>query len=390
MTPPDDAGFGTDFAGASDYKPLKLVDPRDLALVPVPERVWIVEDWLPVQHVTLSYGDGGVGKTLLSHQLMTACATGALWLGLQVTRCNVFGIFCEDHEEEVHRRQDKINAALGVDYPDLGDMRWACAVGADNALVRFEPDGYFSLTPRFHELVRLAKDHGTKLLVIDTAADTFGGNENDRRQVRIYLGAVLTKLAIEIKGAVLVNAHPSRSGMSSTGDMDGGSTAWSNTARSRWALLVPRDEEGKVTDEDLRVLSRRKANYARMGEEIELRWTDGVLMPANQKIESGLAGANRLMGAEYAFLTLLDRCTAQNVFLSASDHASNYAPKLLSKRPDRQGYTRSDFAAAMHSLFANNRLTNLPYGRKSDTRFRIGTPGEAEPNEDDGEAQDLP
>ena len=64
---------------------------------------------------------------------MTACASGAYWLGLTVTRCKVFGIFCEDHEAEVHRRQDKINAAMGLDYTDLGDMRWACAVGADNA-----------------------------------------------------------------------------------------------------------------------------------------------------------------------------------------------------------------------------------------------------------------
>lgn len=382
---PDDAGFSADHAERPTgegpaYSRLKVVDPRSLQNVPVPPRVWVVEDWLPVQHVTLSYGDGGVGKTLLAHQLMTACAAGAYWLGLTVMPCKVFGIFCEDHEAEVHRRQDKINDAMGLDYTDLGDMRWACAVGADNALVRFEQDGYFELTPRFLELAKVAKEFGAKLLVIDTAADTFGGNENDRRQVRIYLGAVLTKLAMEIDGAVLVNAHPSRSGMSSSGDMDGGSTAWSNTARSRWALLVPRDEEGQVADEDLRILSRRKANYARMGEEIELRWVDGVLQPARQKVASGFAGVNRLLGAETAFLELLDRCIAQNVFVSNSRNAGNYAPKMLAKRPDRQGYTKSDFEAAMNSLFASKKITNECYGRTHDARFRIvPTPSADEP-----------
>ena len=255
-------------------------------------------------------------------------------------------------------------------------------------LVRFESDGFFELTPRFLELAKAAKEFGAKLLVIDTAADTFGGNENDRRQVRIYLGAVLTKLAMEIDGAVLVNAHPSRSGMSSSGDMDGGSTAWSNTARSRWALLVPRDEEGQVADEDLRILSRRKANYARMGEEIELRWVDGVLRPVRQTVASAFTGVNRTLGAEMVFLDLLDRCFAQNVFLSNSRNAGNYAPKALGKRPDRQSYNRSDFEAAMHSLFAQKRITNEAYGRSGDARFRIvRTPPPAVDSEGEAEAE---
>ena len=58
---PADGGFSAEHAkrpvGESAlYQRLKVVDPRSLQNVPVPPRVWIVEDWLPVQHVTLSYG----------------------------------------------------------------------------------------------------------------------------------------------------------------------------------------------------------------------------------------------------------------------------------------------------------------------------------------------
>ena len=370
------------------YTPLAVVDPCTLAGQPIPERQWIVKDWLPSGHVTLSYGDGGVGKTLLAQQLMSCCATGALWLGLPVSRCRVFGIFCEDDEAELHRRQDKINAALGLDFGALQDMRWASAVGADNVLVRFERDGAWELTPRFNELTQQAQEFGAKLLVIDTAADTFGGNENDRQQVRAYLGPVLTKLARDTGSAVLLNAHPSRSGMSASGDMDGGSTAWSNTARSRWALTRPDAEDGAAPDENLRVLSRRKSNYAVRGDWIELRWEDGVLASARQARPSGFAAVNRSLGAETTFLQLLDRCTGQNIFVSNSKHAGNFAPKVFAKRPERDGYSRHDFEGAMNSLYAADRITNVRYGRQADERFRIGRPDETASGSGDSEAPD--
>ncbi len=84
------------------------IDPTTWHGVAVPEREWIVQDWLPVGHVTLLYGDGGVGKTLLAQQLMTSCATGSPWCGLAVQKCRVFGMFCEDDADELHRRQAAI------------------------------------------------------------------------------------------------------------------------------------------------------------------------------------------------------------------------------------------------------------------------------------------
>lgn len=370
------------------YIPLSVIDPRTLAGLPIPVRAWIVKDWLPVGHVTLFYADGGLGKTLLAQQLMASCATGRPWVGLPVKQCRTFAIFCEDDPDEVHRRQDRINAVLGVDWADLADMRWACAVGADNVLVRFDRDGLPEVTPRFMELTKLARDFGAELLVIDTAADTFGGNENDRQQVRTYLGPVLTRLAIDTGCAVLVNAHPSRSGMSDKGNMDGGSTAWSNTARSRWALTRPVDEDGAVVDQDARLLSKRKANYSRTGDEIELRWDDSVLTPKRQPVLSGSETVSRMLAAEWTFLDLLAATERQKRHVSASRNASNYAPKMFVKLPERGGFKRLDFEAAMNALFAANRITNVGYGRKGDARQRItlAPDMEAAPDAPDAEA----
>ena len=359
---------------AEPYRPLSIVHAPSLEGLPVPPRVWIVEDWLPLGSVTLLYSDGGTGKTLLVQQLATSLATGQPWIGLPVDPCRVFALFCEDDEAEVHRRQDNINATYGVEYADLGGFAYACPVGDDNVLVRFDHDGSWIPTARYLELVGQVVAHEAKLLIVDTAADTFGGNENDRAQVRAYIGALLTRLARDAGCAVLLNAHPSRAGMQNGSTMDSGSTAWSNTARSRWALIVPKEDDGTVPDADLRVLTRRKANYARVGEEIELRYLQGVLVSANARGPSIFERVGKSMRAGATFLTVLDRLERQNIFVSASKNAGNYAPKLFAKQPDRDGCTRGDFEVALHDLLAADKLTTVPYGRRGDERFRLARP----------------
>jgi len=50
---------------------------------------------------------------------------------------------------------------------------------------------------------------------------------------------------------------------------------------------------------------------------------------------------------------------------------TNFAPKLFGKRPERDGYTKADFALAMERLFFARQITMQEYGRKSDPRRRI-------------------
>ncbi len=61
-----------------DYRtpPLATIEPHQLHGADVPERLWIVRDWIPDGAVTMLGGDGGVGKSLLAMQLLTAASTG--------------------------------------------------------------------------------------------------------------------------------------------------------------------------------------------------------------------------------------------------------------------------------------------------------------------------
>ena len=400
-SPPTDIGAGTLFhlargARADWRKPseqgrqqkagaqhapslLRIVNPADLDGLPVPERLWIVADWLPIGCVTGQYGDGGAGKSMSALQLQVACATGTPWLGLSVMRCPTLGFYSEDGEDELHRRLERICRAFKLRYRDLDGMRWISGVGQDNALCTFDAAGRMHKTDRYYQIEEAAKGHGAKLLVLDNGADIFAGNENDRGQVRRFVGGLLTGLGIECGAGVLLNCHPSRAGLAS-GNLDGASTAWNNSMRSRWTLASEKEDAGDgAPDNGERLLKRPKANYAPTGNTIRLRWAGGVLVPVTR--DGGIAGVASRAACEEVFLELLDRCEAQGAFVSESPNAGNYAPKVFARRPDREGYHAKDFERAMHRLLANTQIRMVEYrrtNRATSRRLTREQPGQKE------------
>jgi AAA domain len=83
-----------------------------------------------------------------------------------------------------------------------------CGAWRPNARGIIEP------TPLFKQLREAALDIRPRSITIDTVADVFAGNENDRSQVRQFVG-MLRGLAIEANSALAILAHPSLSGISS-------------------------------------------------------------------------------------------------------------------------------------------------------------------------------
>jgi len=118
------------------------------------------------------------------------------------------------------------------------------------------------------------------------------------------------------------------------------------------------------------VLSRKKANYALQEDQLKLRWKNGVFIREGAT-DSGIIGSINRRKAEAVFLELLDTVTSENRPVSDSTHATNYAPKLFARRPERDGYTKADFARAMERLFSSRQITMQEYGRRSDPRRKI-------------------
>jgi RecA-family ATPase len=331
---------------------LEVVNPRELQGLPAPERQWLVPDWVPMARVTGLYGAGGEGKTRLAQMLATASAiVGGQWLGLPVRTCNSLLVFWEDDQDEMHRRQAEVNDHFHCDFSDLSGIQWLPRLGHDNVMMTFA-DGWPVRTSFFDEIAKAAKRHGAQLLIIDTLADVFVGNENDRAQARMFAQQVLGALARDLNGAVIVLAHPSRAGMNS-GSGESGSTAWVGTFRSQLYLSTPKAGEGEPADPDVRLLTRKKSNAARRDETIELRWRNGVFVPTRQ---AGILGSIERRSCERVFLDLLHAIIAEGRHVSENSHAPNYAPKLFAMRPDREGFTKADFSRAMQALFAKREI----------------------------------
>ncbi len=324
-----------------------------------------MRNWAPWGVVTGLYGEGGLGKTLLAQQLQTAAALGRSWIGLDTTPVRSLAMYCEDSADELWRRQAEIDDHYGCNFSDLDDAVWMPRLGEENLLIRFGNKGVGELTPLHKQVIEAAKDHKAQLVIVDTVSDTFGGNENDRGQVRQYVSWCLGTIAREIGGSVVCCAHPSRAGISS-GDGDGGSTGWSAAFRSRLSLHMPPADDGAPINPDARVLTRKKANYAARNDAVSLHWRTGALVP------DAVFETPRLRhSCTEVFLLLLDTFADERRPVSDSTHAPNYAPRLFSKRPERDGYRAGDFTKAMEQLFSGQSIIMEEYGRQSDLRRRI-------------------
>ena len=99
--------------------------------VPVPPREWIVSDYIPHKTVTLLFGDGGTGKSLLALQLASARALAREWIGLLPEPGQTLVLSAEDDADELQRRLDDIRKFYNVRMADLADMRLIDLVGED-------------------------------------------------------------------------------------------------------------------------------------------------------------------------------------------------------------------------------------------------------------------
>ena len=351
---------------ASKGEPSRFYCAASLQGKDVKPREWLVYGLIPQKTVTLFSGDGGTGKSLLSLQLAVGVATGRGWIGKATPKGHVIYMSAEDDDDELHRRLDDILRADGRTYRDLQGLTLRSLAGED-ALLAVDTQMSLIHSELFQELDQRAADDLPSLIVIDTLADVYPANENDRAKVRQFVG-ILRGLALKRDCAVLLLGHPSLTGLSS-GTGTSGSTAWNNSVRSRLYLSRITDN-GFEADPDRRVMTTMKANYGRIGEETHMKWQAGVFVPedSEQGLDKLAAGAK----AQRVFMKLLATFQAQGRLVN---HASGsaYAPKLFSEHPDSEGMTKRALKTAMESLLASGKIKVEQDGPPSKRRsFLVG------------------
>lgn len=354
--PPEDADAEPDIEAAAvvDDAPeiLNVVHPADWQGTQPPVRVWRWKNFIPDMQATLITGAGASGKSLATQQMATCVAMGLPFLGVETRRCPSLYITCEDDLDELHRRQDAINAALGISPEATRGHLFLVSLQGEiaNELAVFTQDGEMTIARRFAEIAQTCHELGVKHVTIDNTAHTFSGNENDRHQVAAFVN-LNNRLAQKIGGSVLMVGHPNKAG-----DSYSGSTAWENQVRSRLYLEVPKNgDEGVPVDPDMRVIRNEKANYSQRGAEVTFYWLKGAFVTEEQMPQGNEREMRESAAAAYEnglFLTLLDKLTEQRRQVSHAPNVGTYAPKVMAAMPEARGLQKASLARAMERLFA--------------------------------------
>ncbi|MDR7147164.1 AAA family ATPase [Rhizobium sp. BE258] len=346
-------------------EPLNFVDPTEWNGKPVPTRQWYAVDLIPLRQVTIVNGDGGVGKSLLTLQIAAAGAMGVDTLEMSPAAGHTLYVGAEDEAEEFWRRLIDIAEAHGKSLGDLSGFRLLPLADRDALLSLPDKSGKMMPTPLMEGIFDFAAEWQPRLIVFDTAADLFGGDEIKRGQVRQFIG-MLRQVAIALDCAVVLLAHPSVQGMQS-GTGSSGSTAWNNSVRSRLYLTRP-DPKG-ADDQDQRVLKTMKANYGTTGGEIKIRWKDGAFVLDRGGAVSPAANMIK-RNAEKAFIDILRTFVRTGQNLGAS-RGTNYAPSRMVEHPSAEGFTKKSLADAMQRLLEKGTIKLVWDGPASKKRQRL-------------------
>lgn len=328
------------------------------------EMKWFAHGRLPAADTAIYAGNGGSGKTETIVSLLVSAAAGlGDWLGCVVEPGPVLFLSCEEPEENVRERVERICKHRGIDPYSLPDLHICCPDLEATWLVSVDRSGAVIKSELFESLIEWALEHRPVAIAINSAAAVFDGDAIARRVVRAFLG-MLRKLAKQTGAAIVLLDHPSVRGMS-----DGSGTAnsvdWRNSVRSMLYLSDP-DKD----DPDVRTLELKKTNRSRVGEKVKLRW-NGLTFTTDAAASGPSpyrAAADREV--DELFLRLLDKRNAQGRPVRPSSGRGS-APSEMEDDPDANGVKVTAFRAAMERLFTAGRIKTVETGSPAKRRKHI-------------------
>jgi RecA-family ATPase len=363
---PDDYGASTTTTPPSDQPPLVLVTPDQWKDVPLEEMRWLATRRIPADDVTILSSDGAGGKTTVGLQLAVsvACDLGD-WIGTTTSTGPVIFYSAEEPEKEMRRRLDRIARKRGVDPDEIAQLHFHFAE-PDMALLGIStPAGTIAPTATFHALAKSVADIKPSLLIVDTIAAVYSGNQNDRCQVRTFINR-FRRLARDTGCAVVLLDHPSLSGMNSDTGRSG-TVDWRNAVRSFLYMRTIAGDDG-VEERTFRELEVVKTNYGPVGEKIRLRWEDGSFL-----VKGSLSTPQRAAAVakiDDLFLKLLDKLTAQGRHVRPNPGRS-YAPNEFAKEREAEGVTAKAFETSMRRLLDDKKIALKTEGSPSKRATRI-------------------
>lgn len=358
-------------AQPAEILPFDTFDASQWDGVPIDPRHWIAHNRIPVGEPGIMSGDGGTGKTKLALQLAAAIAACLRdWIGGVVdAEGHVIVVSAEEKLKEMHRRTLDVLEHRGLSFRDLHSRLHFICDHDNPVLGALDRNSIVQPTMSLLRLEKTVAAIRPALVIIENAADVYGGNEIDRANVTRFMRGLLGRLTVPCESTVMLIQHPSVSGLND-GTGRSGSTAWNNAGRWRCNFTKIKDDD----DSGLRQFEVVKNNYGPMGEKIRLRWERGVFVP--EGLGSTVQQAAAEAEVDSLYLTLLDTVTAQRRPVSPST-SSTYAPAVFEAMPAAGGCKSRAFAAAQERLFARGAIALEHVGPPSKRRAYIVRTAEA-------------
>jgi hypothetical protein len=348
-----------------ERRPLKWSDLRDQQ---PPAREWAIPHWLGIGYVTLLAGPGGVGKSLLAQQLASSLATGDNFIEPLERARRVLMWAGEDDRDELWRRQAAIASYTGRELCDYGDLIIESYAGRDCTLAT-TVFGAITATKMLEELAEQVADYDADVVFLDNIARLFGGNENERHHVTLFVNLIAGACNRKKPTAVVLLGHPAKA----EGSEWAGSTAWEAAVRSRWYFgrTLPDAQDGaEEADPDVRYLARRKSNYSGL-DALQMRYDNvkHVIVPdAPKAAERGL----RPSRAETLVLEALESFVKQGISTSDERRNPQFLPRVM---VDRKLATRPmipQLTDALYRLQKAGRITRQQVGVYANRSPRMG------------------
>ena len=316
---------------------------------------WAVEGWLPRGHVTLLSANGGVGKSTAALQMAVSICKGMPWLGLPVAQGSVMVVSAEDGTDLVHARVANICQAQDVSLQALHrDLVVYDLSEQDSVLWR---DG--APTVRMQWFADAVNRVRPSVVILDNASDVYADNENDRATVRGFLRCLKT-IASGTDAAILLLAHVDKASVRSGAGNDtdttfSGSTAWNNTARSRWAMVLADDREI--------VLKHEKCNVGPKSPAVSIEYDAGAHIFREFGTIPGAAAAAAVVrnANQVAILKLIDQAVNNGQRLSLNAKSNNNVYFLLEKAPGFPRVARKDFFGLMFQMQRDGLIGEVEY-----------------------------
>jgi archaellum biogenesis ATPase FlaH len=345
-----------------DWKKLPFKSMHELSLSEPPPRETLLEDFMAHgKYLSLWYGAGGSGKSLLSHQFLRELTRRKKFLGLKPgAACRDFKgalISLEEPRNDVHQRFAKQSTRIVDPLTDAGEEPvWCDLRGQDVGICKVEK-GSISPGPGLDSLIRVLKAIKPTLLVIDSLSRIFPGNENDRAAVTAF-GRIMDKLVEETGCHVLLLAHTNKAGDFS------GCSAWAAICRQMFVITSE-----KLDGQTIYTLTAEKTNEGERGAYVRYKFDDWYFVPVDEDSYDAMketAGRSK---------TSDEIAAAEEALIDLLGFEGELQYDTLRKRMKDQGFDKGALDFAIKSAVAGERIIRedrySPKKKKSAPFFRL-------------------